>query len=304
MELRNIKSFIKVAEFENFSKAAEALGYAQSTITTQIQQLEEELGVDLFDRIGKRVTLSERGRTFLAYANEMLKLEAEALESVSENDVPCGVLRIGILESVASSFFPPLMKEYFNKYPEVSAEVSLGTTLELYEQLEKGILDVILLLDRPVYRPALQTVYSKTCTVPFFAAADHPLAGAENIPPQRLMQETLFLTEKNNNYRQAFDETTMALGATVNRMQEIANSTCILYFTEQNLGVSLLPDYRLRSALQEGKIKLFSVEGYDIRMDLQVLYHRQKWVSLAMKRFTESVEKYLSSFCTHKKPGF
>lgn len=64
MELRNIKSFIKVAEFENFSKAAEVLGYAQSTITLQIQQLEQELGVNLFDRIGKRVLLSEKGRSF------------------------------------------------------------------------------------------------------------------------------------------------------------------------------------------------------------------------------------------------
>ncbi len=74
MELRNIKSFIKVAEFENFSKAAEMLGYAQSTITTQIQLLEDELGVSLFDRIGKKVFLSEKGRQFLAYANSMAKL--------------------------------------------------------------------------------------------------------------------------------------------------------------------------------------------------------------------------------------
>lgn len=80
------------------------------------------------------------------------------MESVSENDIPCGMLCIGILESIASSVFPLLMKEYFNKYPEVSVEVSLGTTLELYEQLKKGILDVILLLDRPSYRPALETV--------------------------------------------------------------------------------------------------------------------------------------------------
>ncbi len=305
MELRNIKSFIKVAEFENFSKAAEALGYAQSTITTQIRQLEEELGAELFDRIGKRVTLSERGRAFLHYANEMMKLEAKAIEAVSDNETPTGVLRIGILESVASSFFPALMEEYFRNYPKVTVEVGLGTTLELYEQLEKGLLDVILLLDRPVYRPALQTVYSKPCAVPFFAAKDHPLAGAENISPQRLMQETLFLTEKKNNYRQAFDEITMELGVTVERMQEIANSTCVLYFTEKNFGVSLLPEYRLRSALQAGTIRLFTVEGYDLKMDVQILYHRQRWISPAMKRFTETAAEIISAIqqTAEKKSG-
>ena len=87
MELRNIKSFIKVAEFENFSKAAEVLGYAQSTITLQIQQLEQELGVNLFDRIGKRVLLSEKGRAFLSYANDMVQLEAEA---------PCASARLNL----------------------------------------------------------------------------------------------------------------------------------------------------------------------------------------------------------------
>ena len=112
MELRNIKSFIKVAEFENFSKAAEVLGYAQSTITLQIQQLEQELGVNLFDRIGKRVLLSEKGRAFLSYANDMVQLEAEAIETVSENPTPTGTLRIGTIESIASSFLPLLLEEY------------------------------------------------------------------------------------------------------------------------------------------------------------------------------------------------
>lgn len=294
MELRNIKSFIKVAEFENFSKAAEVLGYAQSTVTTQIQQLEEELGVDLFDRIGKKISLSDKGRSFLLYANQIAKLESESIETISQTCVPRGILRIGILESIASSFFPLLLEEYLKTYPEVSVEVSVGTTLELFPQLEKGLLDLIFLLDRPVFRPALQVVYTKPSTVPFFASIKHPLARAENVPAKRLEQEILFLTEKNTNYRQVFDELSMKNNIFVPKIQEIAHSTCILHFVENNFGVSLLPDYRLHAALKEKKIALFTVEGYDIRIDLQILYHRQRFVSLAMQRFTETVEKFLS----------
>lgn len=159
MELRNIKSFIKVAEFENFSKAAEVLGYAQSTITLQIQQLEQELGVNLFDRIGKRVLLSEKGRAFLSYANDMVQLEAEAIETVSENTTPTGTLRIGTIESIASSFLP------------------------------------------------------KYATLPI---------------------------------------------------------------------------------LQEKNLALFTVAGFDIKMDLLIFYHRQKWVTPAMKYFTETAEEFFS----------
>ena len=298
MELRNIKSFIKVAEFENFSKAAEALGYAQSTITTQIQQLEEELGVPLFDRIGKRVVLSEKGRTFLEHANQMLKIETEAIEAVSENDIPSGILPIGTLESIASSFLAELLAVYIEKYPKVQIVITVGVTLELYDFLEKGLLDVVFLFDRSVYRPALKTVYSKSSSAPFIAPANHPLAHAENIPPERLLEERVLLTEKRNNYRQAFDELALGKGLHLEGIQEIASSICILQFVEKGLGISLLPDYALHAALQEKKISLFTVEGFDIRMDLQVLYHRQKFVSLAMKRFTETVEDYLSSLET------
>ncbi len=295
MELRNIRSFIKVAEYENLSKAAEVLGYAQSTITAQIQQLEEELGVNLFDRIGKKVVLSDKGRSFLVYANQMMRIEKESVEAVSAHCMPRGILRIGIIESIASSFFSPLLETYMKSYPDVTVEVSVGTTLELFDQLEKGLLDLILLLDRPVFRPALQTVYTKPATVPFFAAVNHPFAGARNIPPQRLEQETLLLTEKNNNYRQVFDELTLKSNISISHIQEIANSTCILYFVEKNLGISLLPDFRLLSALKEKKVALFTVEGFDIHMDLQVLYHRQRFISLAMRRFTEAVEAFFSS---------
>ena len=132
MELRNIKSFIKVAEFENFSKAAEVLGYAQSTITLQIQQLEQELGVNLFDRIGKRVLLSEKGRAFLSYANDMVQLEAEAIETVSENTTPTGTLRIGTIESIASSFLPLLLEEDLKKCPQVHLDIIIGVTLDRF----------------------------------------------------------------------------------------------------------------------------------------------------------------------------
>ena len=227
MELRNIKSFIKVAEFENFSKAAEVLGYAQSTITLQIQQLEQELGVNLFDRIGKRVLLSEKGRAFLSYANDMVQLEAEAIETVSENTTPTGTLRIGTIESIASSFLPLLLEEYLKKCPQVHLDIIIGVTLELYDQLEKGNLDIIFLADRPAYHPTLKTVFSRPVAVPFIASAEHPLANQKNVPPERLTEETILLTEKNNNYRQIFDESSTVHPFIIRRRFPALPSFCI-----------------------------------------------------------------------------
>ena len=294
MELRNLKSFVKVAEFENFSKAAEVLGYAQSTITLQIQQLEQELGVNLFDRIGKRVLLSEKGRAFLSYANEMMKLEAEAIETVSENDTPTGTLRIGTIESIASSFFPALLESYLKKCPHVHLDIVIGVTLELYDQLEKGNLDIVFLADRPAYHPALKTVYSRPISVPFIASATHPLANQKHVSPERLAQETILLTEKNNNYRQMFDELAIEHNVAFPHTQEISSFAIILRFLQKKIGISFLPDYATLPILQKKNLALFTVTGFDIKMYLQILYHKQKWVTPAMKCFTETTEEFFS----------
>ncbi len=79
MEFRNINTFLKVASTQNFSKAAEQLGYSQSAVTVQIRQLEKELGTPLFERIGKRVSLTERGEEFTAYANEIMRVTNQAM---------------------------------------------------------------------------------------------------------------------------------------------------------------------------------------------------------------------------------
>lgn len=294
MELRNIKSFIKVAEFENFSKAAEVLGYAQSTITLQIQQLEQELGVNLFDRIGKRVLLSEKGRAFLSYANDMVQLEAEAIETVSENTTPTGTLRIGTIESVASSFLPLLLEEYLKKCPQVHLDIVIGVTLELYDQLEKGNLDIVFLADRPAYHPALKTVFSRPVAVPFIASVEHPLANQKNISPERLKEETILLTEKNNNYRQIFDELAIQHGVSFHHTQEISSFAIILHFLQKKMGISFLPEYATLPILQEKNLALFTVTGFDIKMDLLIFYHRQKWITPAMKYFTETAEEFFT----------
>lgn len=295
LELRNIKSFCKVAEFENFSKAAEALGYAQSTVTAQIQQLEQELGVPLFDRIGKRVVLSERGRHFLPYAAEMLRIEAEALEAVRESELPRGILRIGITETISDSFFPALLEEYLQRYPQVQVEIACGLAMELYAQLEKGSLDMIFLLDRPAYRPALETVFSLPIAVPFLAHATHPLANQENVSPERLAQETLILTEKNNNYRQTFDELAMEYGISFEKKQVLSNLSIIFYFLKKNLGVTFTPEYALPRNLEKEGLARFSVAGFDIRMDLQILYHRHRYISPAMRCFTEAARAFFAA---------
>ena len=109
MEIRNIATFLKVAGTQNFSKAAEQLGYSQSAVTVQIQQLEKELDTQLFERIGKRVYLTEKGQEFVFYANEIMRVTNRALDFSKKNSVPKGTLRIGGVESICTALLPDLI---------------------------------------------------------------------------------------------------------------------------------------------------------------------------------------------------
>ena len=125
MELKNINTFVRVAELNSFTKAANELGYSQSTVTIQIKQLENELNFLLFDRIGKNVSLTPRGEDFLMYANEFLRLEAQALSLKGDADAVSGTLRLGVLESLFVWRIADLLPEYHKQYPDVKIEIKI-----------------------------------------------------------------------------------------------------------------------------------------------------------------------------------
>ena len=123
MELRIINTFLKVAQLQSFSKAADSLGYSQSAITVQIQQLENELGVRLFDRIGKNVTITHYGQAFIPYAREVLSAVSRAANFAVEEKDLSGSLRIGTIESVIATRFTEVLSEFHRRCPKVKTSM-------------------------------------------------------------------------------------------------------------------------------------------------------------------------------------
>lgn len=118
MELREIRTFLQIAQKQSFSKAAEALGYSQAAVTVQIKQLEEELGIHLFDRLGKKTVLTHHGEIFYRYAVTILGTVADAKKAVSASTELSGDLTIGTIESICESIFPASFKEIPSALPE------------------------------------------------------------------------------------------------------------------------------------------------------------------------------------------
>lgn len=289
MEIKNIRTFIKVAELGNFTKAAQEMGYAQSTVTMQIQQLESELHVNLFDRNGKYIRLSAYGKEFLQYAYQIIKYESMAVERFSFSGEPRGVLKIGVMETICASDYKTVFQNYSRKFPKVSLNLQVVTTHQAIRSLEQGQLDLIFLLDNKISRPDLVTVREYPVNIFFFCAKKQPLAQERHLSFNRLLQEPFILTEKGCNYRQVFESEIVARGQTLTCTTEIGYTPYIIEAVSKGQGIGLLPSIVLMEPLEKGYVTLLHVDNYQIRMSIQVIYSNRRRISLPLQAFLDVI---------------
>ncbi len=293
MEFRNLKTFIQVCENHSFSKAATHLGYTQSTVTAQMNQLEKEFGVPLFDRRGKTFQVNEKGRELLEYAYRITALADEARFQLMDNQTPRGTLRIGVIESVGSYFLPPILETFMLRYPQVKVEVVTSKTLVIMDFLRHGEVDLILTLDEPIYDPDWVLCYKKPEPIVFLCSPKHPFAGKKQVPFADVMQERFILTEKLCNYRLSFEKFCAERHVTPLSPLEIGNTSTILDFTEKNLGLTFLPEVTTREAVASGRLQTFTVKELEIRMFIQLFYRKSRWNTPEMRAFENLAGKFL-----------
>ena len=151
MEFREIVTFLQAAKLQSFSKAARQLGYSQAAVTIQIKQLEQELGVHLFDRIGKQTTLTHQGQVFYEYASAIMRDLAQAKDAMANPTELTGQLCLGTIESICSSIFPDLLTEYHRLHPKVNVNIITDSPDRLLEQMNANVIDIVYFLDKRIY---------------------------------------------------------------------------------------------------------------------------------------------------------
>lgn len=295
MELKNINTFIKVAELGNITRASAELGYAQSTVTMQIQQLENELHANLFERNGKRIRLSAAGHDFLNYAYHISKYEAMAIEHFHRTTEPEGTLNIGVMETICSSDYSHFFYEFLEKYPKISLNLKVVTASQAVEDLDKGLFDVIFLIDKKIIRPDWKTIQECPVEISFFCSSSHPLSKEGEVSIERLLKERFILTEKGCNYREVFENDLAAIGKKLECITEIGHTSYIIKAVSRQLGIGLLPTFTLLKELSRGTISLIPTTNYNIHLPIQIIYNAQHRVTLPLKTFFQEAEHFCLS---------
>jgi DNA-binding transcriptional LysR family regulator len=244
MELADLHIFRAVVNEGGVTRAATRLNRVQSNVTTRVRLLEEELGVLLFIREGKRLHLSPTGKVLLDYADRLLDLAQEARAAMRDN-TPRGPLRLGAMDSTAAIRLPGPLSEFHRRYPDVKLDLTTRPIKELVERVLAGELDAVLVAEPVSDAFEKEAIYDEELVL--IAAADHPPIRS----PRDVRSETVLAFEHGCPYRLRLQQWFARAGELPARIVEMSSWQAIMGCAAARMGIAVLPKIVLTTFSQK-----------------------------------------------------
>ena len=264
---------------------------ANRTYMTKVNQAVEELNTRLFDRMGKRIALTDTGERFFSHACDVISQVNQARMSVAATTELHGTLHIGTIESLTCLKLPAVLHRYRQHHPKVSIHITVGEPEELIEQMERGELDMIYVLDEPLYSNNWHKLMEQREEIVFVASASLGEAlGGRELTTEELVQYPFFLTEQDN-YRRVLNRRLAARRCILTPSLECSDTSFLIRMLEIDRGVSFLPWYAVESSVRQGKLVRLSVADCYISLYRQIFCHKEKWRTREMDEFVRFAEQ-------------
>ena len=283
VELRNLITFIHVAELGSFTKAAEQLGYSQSTISFQIKQLEDELDCLLFERINHTITLTERGHELVSYAHKVRALTEDFKESLTDDEECAGHIHVVTPDSVCEDMIYSRYIDFHSKYPNISIKFTTADTAVMFDMLDHNEADAIITLDSHSYRKDYVIAKEEPLSMHFVASKKSRFAGKKNLKMRDIANEPFILTEYGQGYRKVFDKELAKKSIEITPVLEIGRTDIITHVVSKSDMISFLPDFVSRELIEAGELCYLDVVDMDIEIWKQLIYHKNKWMSKSLR---------------------
>lgn len=283
MEIKNLTTFVHVAELGSFSRAGERLGYSQPTVSVQIRQLEEELGFRLFDRIGHAVRLTEKGRDALVYAQQVCLLCRQMSLDAPEDTNRETLIRLATSDSLSAQLLHHTFPKIRRLYPGIHLSLTTAGTDELFRLLDHNEVDLVCTLDSHIYNTNYRIAAEEKIGVHFVVGSENPLAEKASLSKEDLLNQDFLLTERGMSYRRLLDEWLARDSLEIRPVLETGQADLICSLVEMGLGISFLPDYVTEDAVRRGTVRRLDAEGFRPDLWKQMLYHREKWISPSLQ---------------------
>ncbi len=292
MEIRNLITFVRVAELNSFTKAANVLDYSQSTISFQIKQLELELGCLLFERINHTITITEKGKELLEYAKEICRLSDEFNENQTAPQSPKGFIHVVTPDSICEDMMIANYADFHQHYPDIALKFTTADTAGMFHMLDHNEADLMLTLDQHVYQSDYIIAKEELVSMHFVTGSNSPYATDDPLLLRDLAACPFLLTEKGMGYRRVLDEAFAKQSLEILPLLELGRTDIITDMLEHGIGVSFLPDFVTQEKVMAGTLKHLNVTDAKIDIWKQLIYHKNKWRSKALLSLIEYIKEH------------
>ena len=289
MTIIQLETFLKIIEAGSFSGAADLLSYAQSTVTTQIKQLETELGCHLFDRLGKTVAITPEGEKLSFYAEKILQLQRELLSEIPPLKEAHGTLKLGISESLCYGRLPQLLLEYKRLCPKVDIQLKFISQKTFPLMLKNGSLDIVYTLNPYIELPELRLLYKKKESLGFYTSPNHVLAKRRKIKEADLDQMPLLLTAHDCSFRAMLLDDLRRSNVTPRIILETSSKEILKQFSVNEFGIAFMPDMAVQKELDEKRLVKLDWSGADFPIFSQIFIHKDKHINKAIDAFIQMI---------------
>ncbi len=290
MNPHHLRTFLAVQQHLNFTRAAEELFLSQPAVSRHIRQLEESLGVVLYEHIGKSLHPTDAAQTLTDEAGKVLGAMERAAEAVrTHRSAERGKLRIGGSTTAGLYLLPPLLQRFRQQFPDAELDLSIANSWQIERMLVRNELDFGFVggaLSSPEL-VARKLIEDEICC---FADAAHPLAGKRRVPISALESQTWIVREKGSATRMLFEAWLERAGGKFDKTVEVRGAEDVKVLVEAGLGISFLSVHGLARELEEGRLARLRLTGLPLRRPIYLVRHADKRVSPVMAAFREMLQ--------------
>jgi DNA-binding transcriptional LysR family regulator len=285
--LRQLRTFKAVADLSSFSLAAQAMRLSQPSVSYQVKELEEALGLPLLDRLGKRVQLTEAGTVLYSYARRTLDVLDEAALALEEmRGIKRGNLRVGASTTVGIYLLPAALGAFKKLHPGLVISLEIGTRARVQEQVLRNELDLA------VVGPALKD--PELAILPFLsdelvviAPAGHKLAGRRGLDLKDLQDQPFVMREPASGSRWSLEKAARRAGARLTVAMELGSNGAIKHAVESGLGLAVISRYACALEKASGRLVELDVRGFPIRRDWNIVHLRKRRLPASVLAFID-----------------
>lgn len=291
MDTKHLRTFQAVVDCGSYAKAAERLGYTQPTITVHIQQLERDLGIPLFERIGRRQVLTQKGTEVLAQTADILS-SVERLESMGADEAALsGTLRVDLAETLLCHAMDEAIVEFRRRAPGVALRLRDRTCLQVSENLRSGACDLGLTYAFD-WQPEAFTFWKVAETrVVVVAAPDAPMPDLDE--PRQEIRTPFITDEPDNVFRIALEDRLRTDGSHLSETIELWSSQAIKHLVALGQGFSVSPRFAVADELASGTFREIPCHLSEKTFPVLLGHRKKQWLSPAAQLFAELAEKAL-----------